>query len=371
MLLSLNENTLAYQMGVRPALQLRDLRSVPLKGVIASLNNFMGMPNVYTVSGVGDTKSETPMGSPERDALMFYLLNHAVTLVRKRVHPYEPLGDYLPLVKTFHTELSMRASRMFYYLLMIVTRESRHEKKGAKMADVYSKYPPAMKEFHYACLGLGESAAVDLLRNSPPAVSLGVYTSFMADQFNKGAFGSSQFGGKAWGTIAKLLNDYVEGSLSAELMLDDAFALAHNNGPIFNKGMLYDHYTSDIYKILDVQRSGQIPQLVCEETLSSGKRITGYHATVGSAYQACEALLGEEMQGSVDWYKVEALGGKGVKKYPNEKKAQDAKNGIVAEKPKTVFVGSASSLIGALPAYANKDNFIEIYPNQYLEKTTR
>jgi len=360
MLLSLNENTLAYQMGVRPALQLRDLRALPLKGVIASMNRFMALPNVYSVAGGALSKTEAPMGCPERDALMFYLLNHAVTLVRKRVHPYEPLGDYLPLVKTFHTELSVRVSRMFYYLLMIVTRESRHEKKGAKMGDVYANHGPAMRAFHLLCLGMSESSSVDMLRTSPPEVTLGTFTGFMADQFNKGAFGSNQFGGKAWGKIAELLHDYVSGLLTAELMLDHAFALAHNNGPIFNKGMLYEHYTADIYKILDVQRSGQIPQLVCEETLTSKAHIAGYHASVGSTFQACEALLGEEVQGSVDWHKVEALGS--VKKYPDEKKAQDAKSGK-----------APAALKGPLPtqAKAPTGKLIEVYPDQYIEKVTR
>jgi hypothetical protein len=39
-----------------------------------------------------------------------------------------------------------------------------------------------------------------------------------------------------WGNIADTLRHLVTGELSPEMFCDLGFALAHNNGPIFNKG---------------------------------------------------------------------------------------------------------------------------------------
>ena len=83
----------------------------------------------------------------------------------------------------------------------------------------------------------------------------------METVFYKGGFGSS-FGGPAWGEVAKTLRMFVGGEISLVLMADVGFALAHNNGPIFNKGRLYTGYHDTFTLILDVQRAGQIPHLV-------------------------------------------------------------------------------------------------------------
>ena len=54
---------------------------------------------------------------------------------------------------------------------------------------------------------------------------------------------------------------FVSGEFSAEMMLDTVWTLAHNGGPIFNKGQFYA-CTANALRILDVQRSGQIPEAV-------------------------------------------------------------------------------------------------------------
>ena len=112
----------------------------------------------------------------------------------------------------------------------------------------------------------------------------------------------------------------VVGETSIEIMNDTAWTLAHNNGPMFNKGMLYNTYTSTIYKILDVQRAGMIPQLIAEGTLGS-------HAdsAVSQAFEAVKAVFPESVTGYVDWFKVEALGS--LHQYPTEKNLQTAKYG--------------------------------------------
>ena len=131
---------------------------------------------------------------------------------------------------------------MFFYLLLICTRESRHTKDAVSspfIKGLGKKYGDGCTGFWSSIKGTGSSGAAERLRNSPPDVLLGDYTKFLADMFNGGQF-SGGYGGVAWGAVAVVLRDYSIGAISAEMMMDTAFTLCHNNGPIFNKGMLFN-----------------------------------------------------------------------------------------------------------------------------------
>lgn len=316
---SVSENTLAFQLGVRPSTQMLDRSNVPVATVVEAMNTFFTAPSIVKWAGVADHLVPVPVQiSPMDEALRFYMYNHAISIIRSRVHPLEPLGKYLPVVDGYHDMLAITGSRMFFYLLLICTRESRHERNsttGAFWGQMRKEYGEKCFSFWTGIRGVGSGAAAKALRDTPPDSTLGNYTNFLVDSFNKGSY-SSSYGGKAWGKIAECLRDYVHGSISLEMMTDTAFTLCHNNGPIFNKGMLYDSYTEEIYRILDVQRSGQIPQYM--NTL-----VTKLSTSLGQVFKELTAALGKELtgEGYVDWHKVEALGS--VKKYAAEKIKQD------------------------------------------------
>ena len=357
---SLNTDTLAYQIGMRPALQHRDMSGAYLPDVVYALGQFEKSSNAYSVLGeVNSGEHEAPCGHPERDAILFYMLNHAMSLIRKRVHVYEPLGVYLPLVETYHAELAVRASRMFYYLLLICTRESRHDKSdksGSKYGALKAKYPKEIIDFHASIHGQSSLGAAAKLQASPPLVKLGPYVEFLSDVFYQGSYNGG-FGGKAWGKVADLLRDFVLGKVTAEMMLDTSFTLCHNNGPIFNKGMLYDSYTNEIYKILDVQRSGQIPQYV------NGNN---HHPLVTKLWKACEAILGAEFTGYVDWFLVEELGA--VKTYPQEKQQQINKHGYPSKFKAKKEAEQAKAELIAKQKLEDLKSKIEIVPGQFITK---
>lgn len=318
---SLNKATLAYQLGCRPATMQRDLSQVPVSSVVAQLNQYMKATTTAGFSGKDGVDKK--VGESERDAVIFYLMNHAMSVVRQRVGFFEDLGDYLPLVNEYQRQLTHRSTRMFYYLLLICTRESRHCKSnydGGMWAKLTHEYGKECMSFHTTIKGKGSTGAADVFRESPPKMLLGPYTRFLADIFHNGQY-SGGYGGPAWGAVADVLRDFVSGKLTAEMMLDTSFTLAHNNGPIFNKGMLFESFnTSELIRILDVQRSGQIPQMVAakETTWANDKQIVPLH-------QLCRGVLGSCMEGYVDWYQVEALGAVG--NYHANKKQQDAKYG--------------------------------------------
>jgi len=369
---SLNRDTLAYQLGMRPGVQMRDMGSFPTDKAVASLLKFEDMSNAYSVvfqNGESSLYEKPKDGNAERDALIFYMLNHAVSIVRSKCHMYQPLGKYLPVVKAYHEQLAMRSTRMFFYLLLICTRESRHDaymkSESSAWESLVKKYPPSVRKFHRSLNGKNPTTAAQKLRDDPPEAPIGDYTRFLSEVFYKGSFGSG-FGGPAWGKVADVLRDYVNGTTSAEMMMDTAFTLCHNGGPIFNKGMLFDSDFQDIYKILDVQHSGQIPQLIAEQ----GNKHTK-DPIVQSLYQLCADALGPEFVGTgyVDWYKVEEMGIPGkCKTYTSQKAAQSAKHGFPSKLKAKMEAEVKKKEIEAAEQMEKLLAQVEIFPGQFIQK---
>lgn len=362
--LSLEEDTLAFQCGIRPSLQLRDMSKVPLQAAVGALRDFSALSNLQELapsSGI----AEPVCGNPEKDALLFYLLNHATSVVRQRVHPLQPLGKYAKILDLYHDQLALRSTRMFYYILLICTRESRHDKSSVNYA-LKDKYGSAITNFHLSIKGKASLTAADMFKSSAPECTIGDYTAFLAEKFYTGAY-SSGYGGKAWGKVADVLRDFVWGKLTAEMMMDTAFTLCHNNGPIFNKGMLYEMHTKPaLEKILDVQRSGQIPQLIGQDPFHT----SGLDSSVKAAWVMCRDILGTAFDGHVDWYQVEALGA--LKSYPQEKSMQAQKYGVPANAKSKMEVEAAKleALLAtaALEASLKAKSQIEVFPKQFIHK---
>lgn len=354
---SLQKDTLAFQFGVRPGVLHRDMGSVSLPTVVSALNVYMN-DNPY-----GPIINESAKGHPERDGAVFYLLNHAVSLVRQRTHPYERLGKYLPIVEAYHSQLAVRSARMFFYLLLICTRESRHDKSsytGSAWTEIRQKYGKRVVDFHQSIKGCGSSEAAQALRSHPADVPVGAYTKFLVDVFYKGYY-SGGYGGAAWGAVADVLNGYVNGVMTAEMMMDTAFTLCHNNGPIFNKGMLYDSYSDEIYKLLDVQRSGQVPQLI-------GNKEThwGNDKSVRDLWTLCNDALDGAFGGYVDWFLVEELGSK--KSYGSQKNAQVSAHGYPSKFKAKLEAEKMKKELEAKEAAKEAASMVEIMPHLKVKK---
>lgn len=343
---SFKQDSLSCLIHSSPWFKPLDRSSVSLPSVVKSLNEYMNWKSPYPdgyglVAGTGSYgKHEGISGSPEVDALVFYMLNHAVSVITQKTHPYASLWKLGPVVELYREQLAIRSTRMFFYLLLICTRESRHAKNSHSdpvMQGLSSKYGSDILDFWNSIKGSGSSGAADKLMKYPPDVLLGNYVRFIQELFYKGSF-SGGYGGKAWGKVTDCLVDYVTGKFSAEMMMDTAFTLCHNNGPIFNKGMLFDTYSHEIYKILDVQRSGQIPVMIANKE-------TSFHnnPVVSSLMSVVRKVLPDIFEGWVDWYKVESLGS--LKKYPQQKadqlKLHGAPSGVAVggsfDKPSSTF----------------------------------
>jgi hypothetical protein len=84
--------------------------------------------------------------------------------------------------------------------------------------------------------------------------------------------------------------------------------MAHNNGPIFNKGMMYEKYSSEFIKVLDIQRAGLIPELLLD---------TQGYLGLSLPLEACNLVklvnqnLPGEFEGKLWWKNVQAAGAVG------------------------------------------------------------
>jgi hypothetical protein len=314
------QDTLAFHRQ-RPLFQKVKMAGTPTPVVVQAMNAYMTGP-------VGANSV-----SPDEAAIRFYFLNHAYAHIAQKMDPDEPLGELNGIVNQYVLEASAQAQRLMYYVLLIITREARHAHKGAKIEEVYEKFGTVFGDYMQGICGMSESAAPNTLKKSPPNLIVGHYARGIAEMFYKGSW-SGGFGGKPWGDIATTLVRLLEGETSPEMFIDTAWTLAHNNGPMFNKGMLYLHYDmATIMKILDVQRVGKIPQLLKETKEGAYAKLGGHvnWPALEHLYDQVVAQIPAIAEGLVDWNQVVAQQPEhGTKQsYSTEKKQQQMKYGVV------------------------------------------
>jgi hypothetical protein len=312
-------NTLAYYNAM-PQGALIDVSAMPISVLAKSLGDYMGK--------CGEV-------SPDHEAVRFYCLNHYASLVRKRFTNNESLPEWAEAIMYRYTqEVAKQGSRQLFYLLAITTRESRHLKSmpSAWYEDLALKFGQSFHDL-ITTLPSNEHMAVSKLVSSAPSnCNFGQFMAGISHVFFKGKW-SSGFGGKKWGAVAECLRSFVMGKTTLEMMVDTAYTLAHNNGPIYNKGMMYKQYSGSFLKILDVQRSGQIPELMADPDKYDIKFPSDFDDITALAFN----YMPEEFGAYVDWYKVEALGSN--KQYPYEKLKQDAKH---PKKIEPLIIGKVS-----------------------------
>jgi hypothetical protein len=246
-------------------------------------------------------------------AVHFYLLNHAAAVIAQRRDPLEPLTpEELAVLKMYVDVATPIAARLFYYMLFITTREARHNKSSvsSKLSAVHkevSKDYPGIdvslveKMFDFTTSAPDASGILNhMLVGQTKEFPLGAYTRTVAAVFYKCSW-SSAFGGPKWGNIADALHAFSSGQWSAEMLADTAFTLAHNGGPMFNKGMLFSHHGGNFMTILDMQRAGVVP-------LWLEKEGSGFHDNV---YSTVKKSLPEIFEGELDYAKVKSLGALG------------------------------------------------------------
>lgn len=271
---------------------------------------------------------------PDVEALEFYALNHYYSLVQARFTPNEKLPEWAVWFAQMYSDcLTRQAKRLMHYMFCIVTREARHLHKFSESEPLHQKIleigGPDMLAFLKAIQGNNETAAVESYKSSPPDVLASQYVRGIEAAFDYGKW-SSGYGGKPWGQIARTLAEWLDGKTSIEMMVDTAYTLAHNNGPMFNKGMMYHMYTDSFKAILDVQRGGMIPALIRNKSKISyvkTMKLDNLEKVNTLAFQH----FGDELLEEVDWAGLKDLGAIGnyshmAPKKPKEPEVKPAPN---------------------------------------------
>jgi hypothetical protein len=325
------KNTLSYFLAL-PQTQLHDMSHVNAQTVAINCKKYR--ENCGTVS-------------PDASAVGFYVLNHLAAMVQAKFTKHEPLPEWaVEVMAAYSTALVEQGRRLMHYMILICTRESRHIGMNATFKAAHKKkYGEAIFEFTNSIHGAGSGGAASAFCTSAPDAPMGDYVDSLSTCFHKGSFGGG-YGGKPWGMVADTLASFIHGKTSMEMMVDTAWTLSHNNGPIFNKGMMYSMYdTATIAKLLDVQRSGQVPELVM------GNYISGtFTKAVKPLVKKVMDLYPNEFGTEVDWQKVEDLGA--LHKYTKEKNAQKKKT---PPKPKMV---QGKLVIGEFAVYPGQKAMI-------------
>jgi hypothetical protein len=284
-------NTLRHQLA-RPLCVKRNMSMVDTVGTAKAaqerVNNYENMGMLV----------------PEDAAIQFYLLQHAMSDIRQRFGPDESLGTVQEIVELYHELGVDLGQRMFVYLLLICTREARHTTSSPTFqTKLKNKFGFTFTTFMGGIAHTSSNVAVSRFLKDPPAMGLGKYCAGLAWMFQHGKF-SGGYGGPAWAKIAETLKWFVDGQISAEMLLDTAFTLAHNGGPIFNKGVAFHTYDSTkLLLVLNVQATGQIPQFIdaIDDYPQNGGLV---NAETLSMYKTCRGLLGDSFGGQIDWFKV-------------------------------------------------------------------
>ncbi len=252
--------------------------------------------------------------APNKQAITFYALFHCASLIRKQFTVHESLPDWArSVMQQYTTEAMAQGQRMLHYVLSITTREMRHLKVNSLQSSFWgemeAKFGPVAVAFIKNLASDGdEFVAVGKYMDTPPDTTIGQYMGALAYAFHKaGKNGSNgwhgSFGGDPWGDVTDAALAFLTGTTSLELFVDTGFTLAHNGGPIFNKGMMYSMYNlTPFMAILDVQRSGQIPELILDPE--------NYHvdkpSEIISMITTVQAACPKAFKGYVDWTVVNA-----------------------------------------------------------------
>lgn len=202
----------------------------------------------------------------EFSALEFYTLNHLMHLIEKRFTPYEVLPEWAQsIANDYIIVLRDQSKRLFYYAMLITLNEARHF--NDKLAKTNGN--KLLKEYPAAFEAIKTSDGY-LYNPENTNVTIGELYQGISSIFNDYVWGdgiSTSFGGKKWGQISDCVLAFLKGEITAEMLVDTGFTLAHNGGSMFNKGYLYESPNNIIYPLLDCQRSGQIPELILDPVI--------------------------------------------------------------------------------------------------------
>lgn len=333
---------------------IKDYSSLP----IFKSCNFLNQPLSVFNGAIYEANSKESYSSAY-SAVQFYTLNKLATVIKDNIHNSVELREYEGVYKAYCDCVLEHGMQAFIYMLCICIKESRHL---GNIAPQYTKLP-AYDLWEALCSGFSVTKFIEKTHSDSPfgGVTICQLLDLLQIVYYDHSWGAS-FGGRKWGNINDQVKKLAAGDISLELLLDTVFTLAHNTGNIFNKGFMFTSVgQGTLIKILDVQRSGQMPEYVLEGVSSLGDTQTTELKDYISQVQPLQAFNTE-----VDWELVNTLGSVG--KY------------LVKAKPKPVVsIPKMYIDFGAVEEKVTTDKFniplsdatitmVQIHPSLIVEK---
>ena len=249
--------------------------------------------------------------SVTEDILTFYLAETGMALLQGSVSPKQELNpEQLKVAKMYMDVCSEVGPPMFYYLMHICIRENRHaDTQCATSAKNNMTLTPTAINFMSKVRSIGDRTEIRLYVDNEsyhyntPDICFGELSDAVWGYFYHGLWVGGGFGGKKWAAVAKILQQFIHGKINTGLMIDQSANAAHNNGPIFNKHLVYANPSkNDLYRILDVQRAGEILPYVKSRHC---KLVKEYHIDM---LQVITGAVVENSSDTVNWEEVSKHG---------------------------------------------------------------
>ena len=286
--ISSDPKTLGFLLGTTPAKRSRSLESVSMLSVTQGLK-------AYEAKAGGNPYAQD-------DAVRFYLSSHLLADISQTFPASRPLNDeQYALIKQLLGYVTETSARFYFYALKIVLREYRHCKNRQHMLEVFEKYCQKSAAYLDYVMDSSSDVLFENMEQCQIDAPFGNVLRCVEYGFYHAKW-SAGYGGPKWGVIARVLRRFIEGQYSPEIMLDIGWALAHNGGPIFNKGYFYAGFSGGtLLKVLDLQRAGEIP---------AGVRAGEIPIPCALLIPGVEKHFGLQYPERVDWWKVDKLGAK-------------------------------------------------------------
>lgn len=288
-------NTLAMSL-MHPMFDRMDQSHVPARRLA---DEFRRLSNLKT------------MPVPETEALRFYFFNHAFHVLQKNYNKFEHLPDDMAEVARTYVESGNEGSRRLFSFLLVITSYMASflpRQEASFYNHIESRCGEDTREFlEKFCTGWsgysgngGAKPFIDRLTGllDTATFSCANFSEAIIGTFMYGKWGQPKGLGQ-WDIIAMCAAGFIRGDVSLEGMADQAFSLCHQGGTIFEKGYFYQTNSHDIYHLLDVQHSGQLPQWI--EKNFNHRFVTD---DIRRIHTLMKTRFPQEMTGTIDPAKV-------------------------------------------------------------------
>lgn len=295
-----NQNTVrAYRN--RPLLMCRDISGNDMGDFYTQLLTYFE-DHLPSKTSIGDT------------AVQFYMLNHGVALLDGAVGPDTPLTpQQAKLYQLYHQHVGSVGVRMVYdVVFMLTAMASTTHPDGFHLDAVESSYGLKTREFIEDLTGKSSNftfwtpdfKTLKGVMNKAQTSARGVNITnavrslgYILDVCQR-----ELAYGPLWRDVARMASSFFEGNKSLETTIDTAFTFCHCNGSFFEKGKLFTPVGNDLFNALDVQRSGQIPQMVHE-----AKDALTRHPLTRSLYDEFAPHFPDVFKAKVKWSDVKKV----------------------------------------------------------------